>query len=190
MGFETGQNRLDLAATEEIIPFSTTYLYHVCRNVNYLFFRGKFINERRKKKSCAGSQEWSWKGGWGRFRDSLFSCISEAWGVRCNTILPYERLGDNSDDNTNKTPKKEDHISGGKTKDRKGIVATSFMELVEKGKEYFLSYLSLIPLNSAKQKFQNEETGDDLTLVLNPIGHKGGLLWPRTFVTAYYIILT
>ena len=30
-----------------------------------------------------------------------------------------------------------------------------------------LSYLSIIQFNSAKQKFEDEETGDDLTLVLN-----------------------
>ena len=31
----------------------------------------------------------------------------------------------------------------------------------------FVSYLSLIQLNSAKQKFENEEPVDNLTLVLN-----------------------
>ena len=64
-----------------------------------------------------------------------------------SAAIPYERLEDNSDDNSNKTAKKGNQVKkgrpykvcGGKTKDRKGIVASSFKELVEKGKEYFLN---------------------------------------------------
>ena len=59
-----------------------------------------------------------------------------------SAIILYERLEKNSEDNLNNNMKEGNQVikgrpykvCGGKTKDRKGIVATSFKELVEKGK--------------------------------------------------------
>ena len=71
-----------------------------------------------------------------------------------SAAIPYQGLEDDSEDNLNNTMKEGNHVKkgrpykvcGGKTKDRKGIVATSFKELVEKGKIIFCqnSYQSLI----------------------------------------------
>ena len=60
-----------------------------------------------------------------------------------SAAIPYERLEDSSEDNNDKAEERESQakkgrpykVCGGKTKDRKGIVATSFKELVEKGKK-------------------------------------------------------
>ena len=64
-----------------------------------------------------------------------------------SAAIPYERLEDNSDDGSNKTAKQGNQVKkgrpykvcGGKTKDRKGIVASSFKELVGKGNYIFLN---------------------------------------------------
>ena len=80
-----------------------------------------------------------------------------------SAAIPYERLEDNSDDNSNKSAKKGNQakkgrpykVCGGKTKDRKGIVATSFKELVEKGKEYVFKFVILSfnnPIQFSKTK--------------------------------------
>ena len=71
-----------------------------------------------------------------------------------SAVIPYKMPEDDSEDNLNNTMKEGNHVKkgrpykvcGGKTKDRKGIVATSFKELVEKGKIIFyqISYQSLI----------------------------------------------
>ena len=60
----------------------------------------------------------------------------------------YERLEDILEDNTDKSEEKEKpakkgrpyKVCGGKAKDRKGIVATSFKELVEKGEKEFKNF--------------------------------------------------
>ena len=57
-------------------------------------------------------------------------------------------------------------VCGVRSKDRKGIVATSFKELVEKGNKRFCNYIHYLIL-TAKLKFADEESVDDLTLVLN-----------------------
>ena len=62
-----------------------------------------------------------------------------------STTIPYERLEDDLVDNLNKTMKEGNQVKkgrpykicGGKTKERKGIVATSCKDLVEKGKIIF-----------------------------------------------------
>ena len=78
-----------------------------------------------------------------------------------STAIPYKSLEYNLEENSNKSTnkwirlKKEDHI-----------------RFVEKCLSYlyFIQFLILNLfnlLNSAKQKFEDEETGDDLTLLLN-----------------------
>ena len=50
--------------------------------------------------------------------------------------------------------------------DRKGIVTTSFNELLQKGNMRFCNHIQFNAL-TAQEKFGDEESVDDLTLVLN-----------------------
>jgi len=88
-----------------------------------------------------------------------YSVAYEKLEEEASVSFSYERLDESFKENhelvkSEEKPVRRDRpykVCGGKSKDRKGIVASSFKELVEK----------------AKNKFANEETDGDLTLVLN-----------------------